>query len=220
MFEIPALGKTRGIGQVLCGARQLAIVAHDRAAAAGGDGLVAVEAEHADAARAADRASPILAAERLGGILHQREPQVARKRGDCVEIDRMSVEVHRHDRPDDAAGVAVDDLAAAALRRSQRGSVRAAPGPSPAYPSCCRRNAGSLRNDLRRWRSQRTSSAGTITSSCGRTPARSRAACNAAVPLTIATAAVASTLSASMVSNRSTNVPAVETHPVSRHSLT
>src|SRR3954462_13746052 len=63
-------------------------------------------------------------------------------------------------------------------------------------------------------------SVGTRTRSSRHTPARNSATCSAAEPLEHATACFEPTYSAKAVSNRSTKVPALETHSCRRHSCT
>src|SRR5581483_12432517 len=78
VVKIFGAGQARLRGEVLGAARELRVVGGEHAAAAGGDGLVAIEREAADAPDGADvppvvRAAGVARAERLGGVLDQRD---------------------------------------------------------------------------------------------------------------------------------------------------
>src|SRR3954453_9107967 len=101
---------------VLGPAAELFVVGEDRAAAARGYDLVAVEAQRRQARLRADGMALIGGAKRFGGIFDDRNIPVTRDGGDVVHIDGMAERVHRRDRGNASAGLAVDRSITAALR--------------------------------------------------------------------------------------------------------
>src|SRR6266849_4693577 len=77
---------------------QVGIVGGDHAPFAGRDGLDRMEAEDRCRAPAADRVAAVLAAERVGRVLDQREPVTGGDRPEAVEVDGLPAEMHRQDR--------------------------------------------------------------------------------------------------------------------------
>ena len=111
--------------EVLGPAAELLVVGEDRAAAAGGDDLVAVEAQRRETGLRADRVTLVGGAERFGGVLDHRDVPVPRDRDDLVHVDGVAERVHRSDGRDPAAGLAVDGATRAALRdRVEAGAQR------------------------------------------------------------------------------------------------
>src|SRR5437016_1245656 len=96
-------------------ARQCRVVRENRAAAAGGDSLVAIEAERRHATERSSMAAADRAAERLGGVFDHGEPEMTRQREHSVDVHGMSKRVHRNDGANHASRRAVDAESAAHL---------------------------------------------------------------------------------------------------------
>ena len=107
--EVPAVRRARRRGQVLGAPRQFASLVRHRAAAAGGDDLVAVEAERGDAAKI-----PACAARDNTSQATRRRPRsepassASARSTRASMIGRMAEHVHRHQRLDRRAGAPVD----------------------------------------------------------------------------------------------------------------
>ncbi len=95
--------------------RQPRIVGGDGAAAAGGDDLVAVEAEGGKLRPAAGRLALVATAERFGRVLDHRQVPFRGQRQQRLHVDGMAEGMHRHDRAEAPSGAAVDDAVAAPL---------------------------------------------------------------------------------------------------------
>jgi hypothetical protein len=76
MLEGPAMRQFGGGGDVFGDAGEFRVVGEDRAAAAGGDGLVAVETKGSKAAESARMAAVVVTAQGFRRILHQGQVEV------------------------------------------------------------------------------------------------------------------------------------------------
>src|SRR5579864_6816533 len=100
MDEGPGVRQLRRGGEVLRPLREIRIVGGDGATAAGGDDLVAVEAESGEPREAAGGPPLVAAAEGFRRILDDREAELAGEGIERLHIDGMTEGVHRHDRGD------------------------------------------------------------------------------------------------------------------------
>ena len=95
---LPAMRHFGGGREVLGGTRKLCIVGEDRAAAAGGDGLVAVETERAKQSEGAGVAPRIVLPSDSAASSTSARLKSRATASSAVEIDRMTEDVHRHER--------------------------------------------------------------------------------------------------------------------------
>jgi hypothetical protein len=100
-------GLARRLGQGASLGEQPGVVGCERAAAAPGDDLVAVEGEGGEERAAAGMAPvAVLRAERAGAVAHQRHAPAVAERPDRQEVAALAKEVHRHHGAREAAGAA------------------------------------------------------------------------------------------------------------------
>ena len=96
-------------GQVAGPISQGLVVGDDHAPAAGGDDLVAVEAEAGQAAFSPHQPALVPGPQGLGGVLDEGQAVLLGRLTDGVQVDRVAQEVDRQDGPDPPAGGLVVD---------------------------------------------------------------------------------------------------------------
>ena len=91
-------------------ARKAGVIGKNCAAAARGDGLVAIEAERAEQSKSARVPAMVITAKRFGRIFHQRQIEIVGNCQHAIKIHRMAKRVHGHQRTNYAPTAAVDTL--------------------------------------------------------------------------------------------------------------
>jgi len=111
----PAVRHFRGGRQVPGAGGQIGVIREDRTAAAGGNGLVAIEAQGSHHTEGSGMSTCHDATEGFGRVLDERETEIMRHREQALDVGRVAEHVHRHERAQHATGSAIHTSTAAQL---------------------------------------------------------------------------------------------------------